>query len=322
MSEAMITRRGGGGGSGSNLQSKTVSISAVSTNVTPDTGYDGMSAVAVNIAAGSRKAAETFTPGTQAQTIAANKWLTGAQTIRGDANLVASNIKKDVTIFNVTGSYEASGLDTNSAVLKVATSTGCSVTVWCGAYVFIQQDSEGFVRAWDANVTEHFFVIPAAAFGLYSVKSTHPTYGDNERRNTVTVDTAGRLYEVLCGGRNVILDQTFGLQSGYTVNAGDELHYYDAYKYISGNFNRGSSITKLFNEPIPVALYDYLEVSASAASGDSAFFTLQDADYNVLCSVSIQTEGTDTGIISDVVYPTANLYIRGRITRITKIVLR
>lgn len=55
------------------------------------------------------KAAATITPGTTAQTIAAGTYLTGAQTISGDANLIAANIKKNTTIFGVTGSYEGSG---------------------------------------------------------------------------------------------------------------------------------------------------------------------------------------------------------------------
>ena len=53
--------------------------------------------------------AQTITPGTTNQTIASGKYLTGAQTILGDADLVAENIKKDVTIFGVTGTYEGSG---------------------------------------------------------------------------------------------------------------------------------------------------------------------------------------------------------------------
>lgn len=54
-----------------------------------------------------RKAAETITPGTANQTIAANQYLTGAQTIKGDSNLVAANIKKGASIFGVTGTLEA-----------------------------------------------------------------------------------------------------------------------------------------------------------------------------------------------------------------------
>lgn len=53
--------------------------------------------------------AQTITPTTTAQTIASGKYLTGTQTIAGDVNLVAGNIKKDVSIFGVTGSYEGSG---------------------------------------------------------------------------------------------------------------------------------------------------------------------------------------------------------------------
>lgn len=55
------------------------------------------------------QAAQTITPGTTNQTIPAYRWTTGAQTILGDADLVAENIKKDVTIFGVTGTYEGSG---------------------------------------------------------------------------------------------------------------------------------------------------------------------------------------------------------------------
>ena len=55
------------------------------------------------------KSAETFTPGTTDQTIAAGKYLSGAQTVKGDANLVPGNIKKNVTIFGVTGTHEGGG---------------------------------------------------------------------------------------------------------------------------------------------------------------------------------------------------------------------
>lgn len=64
------------------------------------------------------KAAATITPGTTNQTIASGTYLTGTQTISGDANLVAGNIKNGTTIFGVTGTYSGGG-----GTLTVATKT-------------------------------------------------------------------------------------------------------------------------------------------------------------------------------------------------------
>lgn len=64
------------------------------------TGYVNGSKVTGNIQS---KAAQTYTPSTADQTITAGQYLSGAQTIKGDANLTAANIKSGVTIFNVAG---------------------------------------------------------------------------------------------------------------------------------------------------------------------------------------------------------------------------
>ena len=52
--------------------------------------------------------AQTITPSTTDQKISSGKYLSGTQTIKGDANLLAENIKKDISIFGVTGTYESS----------------------------------------------------------------------------------------------------------------------------------------------------------------------------------------------------------------------
>ena len=52
----------------------------------------------------STQAAQTITPTTTDQAIASGKYLIGTQTIKGDANLVASNIISGVSIFGVAGS--------------------------------------------------------------------------------------------------------------------------------------------------------------------------------------------------------------------------
>lgn len=56
------------------------------------------------------QAAKTVTPTTTNQTaVASGVYTTGAVTVKGDSNLKAENIKKDVTIFGVKGTYEGSG---------------------------------------------------------------------------------------------------------------------------------------------------------------------------------------------------------------------
>ena len=49
------------------------------------------------------KAAATYTPGTTDQIIEAGQYLSGIQTIKGDANLKAENIKSGVSIFGIEG---------------------------------------------------------------------------------------------------------------------------------------------------------------------------------------------------------------------------
>lgn len=105
-----------GGASGTSLQSKTVSPSESAQTIKADYGYDGLSQVTVNavsktyVGSGvTKKSAATYTPKTSDQSIAASQYLSGAQTIKGDANLVAGNIKSGVSIFGVTGTYAGGG---------------------------------------------------------------------------------------------------------------------------------------------------------------------------------------------------------------------
>ena len=51
------------------------------------------------------KSAQTYTPGTTDQEIPAGRYTTGKQTIKGDAQLIASNIRKNATIFNIVGTF-------------------------------------------------------------------------------------------------------------------------------------------------------------------------------------------------------------------------
>lgn len=94
----------------------TASVSA-STNITPtvNAGYISSGTSGSVAVSGSKtqqlttKGATTYTPTTTNQTIASGTYLTGTQTISGDADLIAGNIKQGITIFGVEGTYSGSG---------------------------------------------------------------------------------------------------------------------------------------------------------------------------------------------------------------------
>lgn len=128
-----------GGASGASLQSKTVSPSESAQTVKADNGYDGLSQVTVNavsktyVGSGvTKKSAATYTPGTSDQSIASGQYLNGTQTIKGDSNLTAANIKSGVNIFGVTGTYAGGGSSggngNNNVEAYVITDTNPSVS--------------------------------------------------------------------------------------------------------------------------------------------------------------------------------------------------
>ena len=118
-------------------QNKTVNPNETQQTIQADSGYTGLGTVTVNAISSTyvgsgvtRKAATTITPTTTNQSIAANTYLTGKQTISGDANLVAGNIKSGVSIFGVSGSYTGSGGSTPSLQAKTnITPTESSQTI-------------------------------------------------------------------------------------------------------------------------------------------------------------------------------------------------
>lgn len=97
---------------GSNLQEKTVNPKTTAQTITPDSGYDGFSKVNVNAIQTEEKA---VTPTTEAHEITPtngkyiSKVVVSAVTSAIDSNIVAENIKKGITILDVTGTLETGG---------------------------------------------------------------------------------------------------------------------------------------------------------------------------------------------------------------------
>lgn len=91
---------------GTNTLTLTKSVSVTPSVTTAgyiSSGTAGNSSVSLT-ASVTTKAAATITPGTTNQTIASGTYLTGTQTIAGDADLVAGNILSTANIFGVQGS--------------------------------------------------------------------------------------------------------------------------------------------------------------------------------------------------------------------------
>lgn len=86
--------------SGSKSVTPTVSAGYVTSGTAGTVSVSGSKTSQLTV-----QAAQTITPGTTDQTIASGKYLTGTQTIKGDTDLTAANIKKGVEIFGVTGTF-------------------------------------------------------------------------------------------------------------------------------------------------------------------------------------------------------------------------
>lgn len=105
---------------GTNTLTLTKSVS-VTPNVTTagyiSSGTAGNSSVSLT-ANVTTKAAATITPGTSNQTISSGTYLTGTQTIAGDTDLVAGNIKTGTSIFNVTGTFTSDATAAASDIIS------------------------------------------------------------------------------------------------------------------------------------------------------------------------------------------------------------
>lgn len=102
--------------------SKTVSVTPnVTTAGYVTSGTAGNSSVSLT-ASVTTKGAATITPGTSDQEIAASTYLTGKQTIKGDANLKAENIVYGKSIFSIRGTAKIPAIsqDATTKILSIS----------------------------------------------------------------------------------------------------------------------------------------------------------------------------------------------------------
>ena len=132
------------------LQTKTKSYTpsetAQSETVSADTGYDGLDEVAISVGAISstyvgsgitQRTSSDLSANTLTVTAPSGYYASNASTTLTDANLTAANIKKNTTIFGVTGSYE--GTSKNVQVVQGTTRTTSSTLTAIGAELTVSK---------------------------------------------------------------------------------------------------------------------------------------------------------------------------------------
>lgn len=184
--------------SGTNTITLTKTIS-VTPNVTSagyvSSGTAGDSSVSLT-ASITTKGATSYTPTTSNQIIASGTYLTGIQTILGDSNLLAANIRKNVSIFGVTGTYEPPTGDTINNQDKTVTPTESeqSITFDSGytglGIITVNAISSNYIgsniarkSSTDLTVSDETITVPAGYYATNANKSVATTTHPNPTAN-------------------------------------------------------------------------------------------------------------------------------------------
>ena len=171
--------------------SKTVSVTPnVTTSGYVSSGTAGNSNVSLT-ASVTTKGATTYTPTTTNQTISSGTYLTGTQTISGDANLVAGNIKSGTTIFGVTGTYSGGGGGSLSYDTKTATASNYPVSL---SFTSMKGEPKFFAVRLNAQVsssgsTTYYYIVDIVSNCNGSSAVTHGNcfrIGNTRRVDNIT----------------------------------------------------------------------------------------------------------------------------------------
>lgn len=163
------------------------------------------------------QAAQTITPGASDKTIASGKYLSGTQTIKGDANLLAENIKSGISIFGVTGTYESSdssggknvaqGTITGAGTNAVTIDTGLNsfttllvvkdsfVSATTGIEILVVNGIDGTCRGFGVSAGS-YVKSPSTSVGAVTVNGGTVTYTPSNEAQGLISNSAYTWYAI------------------------------------------------------------------------------------------------------------------------------
>lgn len=239
-------------------------VNTVAASATPDQILSGANAYAggMNIVGTiPSKTAQTYTPGTSNQTISAEQYLSGAQTIAGDADLVAGNIKSGVNIFGVAGTFTSDAtavagniLNGKTAYVNGSKITGTFPVYTAGTHIIAYSDK---IKSSYGSSYQKVKEITIKSAGVYRIYFT--------LKNTIYFEVYGRIYKngVAYGTQRSIIPpfgeivgQEFTQDLSFAAN--DLVQIYvrtngDSYAYVT-NFRIG--VSEIINIPVVNDFYN------------------------------------------------------------------
>lgn len=240
-----------------------------------------------------QKGATTYIPNTSDQTIASNTYLTGTQTIKGDTNLVASNIKSGTTIFNVTGTYSGpSGSVTPTATqaAKTWTPSTSNQTIAAGTYCSGAQTIAGDADLIASNIKSGVTIFNVT--GTYAgssgatVYTAETTPSSNSTTINFTVSKQPTIFSVMALENiasattrkivNIDYDgSTIKSQTAYSTSnySAGTIYYYDSaisQSYSNGTLTLTSSSTSTGGYFANGITYRLLYITDEVSSGGTS----------------------------------------------------
>ena len=160
------------------------------------------------------KAVATYTPGTTDQAIAANQYLSGTQTIKGDTNLVAANIAKGKTVFNVAGTLDTRQLNFPLSIQDVTPTPVRVGHIWVKSNTLAAQITAvkilEAVNAGETNGTLMFVVGDLALRSMSFGNTVDLTSGGNKDASMADTSSSSADWEVI--------SKTGAISSSYKIN--------------------------------------------------------------------------------------------------------